>query len=147
EIESVAFSPNSQMIAVGPRGNTIWVWDAAGGQLVAQLRGHSTWVYAVGFSADGKTLASGSLDNTLRLWETATWKERARFEGHRGGAVSLAFAPDGRALASGSADSTVLVWDMTGRLRDGRLLPAKLSPQDLELVWTDLGSEDAAKAY
>jgi RNA polymerase sigma factor (sigma-70 family) len=141
-VESLAFSPDGRTLAAGPRGNTVWVWDAVSGRDVAQLKGHTTWVYSVQFSADGRTLATGSLDRTVRLWETATWKERARFEGHRGGVVSLAFAPDGRSLASGSADSSVLVWDLTGRLRGGRL-----APQDLEVAWSDLTGEDAAKAY
>jgi hypothetical protein len=79
----------------------------------------------------------------VRLWETATWKERARFEGHRGGVVSLAFAPDGRTLASGSADSSALVWDLRGSRRPS----TKLSPPELETLWSDIASDDAAKAY
>jgi dipeptidyl aminopeptidase/acylaminoacyl peptidase len=146
-IESIDFSPDGRLIVAGPRGNTIWVWEARTGNLVAQLRGHTTWVYAVRFSPDGRTLASGSLDNTIRLWETATWKERARLEGHRGGVVALAFARDGRTLASGSADSSALVWDLTGRMRGGRLAPAKLSSAELEIAWGDLGSPDSVRAY
>jgi RNA polymerase sigma factor (sigma-70 family) len=146
-VESVAFSPNGRLVAAGPRGNTIWVWDAETGGRVAQLSGHTTWIYALRFSPDGRTLASGSLDNTVRLWETATWKERARFEGHRGGVVALAFSPDGRALATGSADSTALVWDLTGRQRDGRLAPARLSAAELEVAWGELLGGDAAQAY
>jgi RNA polymerase sigma factor (sigma-70 family) len=141
-VESVAFSPDGRLLAAGARGKAAWVWDAATGREVARLEGHKTWVHAVRFSADGRTLATGGLDNAVRLWERATWRERVHFEGHRGGVVSLAFAPDGRSLASGSADSSVLVWDLSGRGRGGRL-----APQDLEVAWTDLLGEDAAKAY
>src|SRR4029077_19118710 len=142
-IEAVAFAPDSRWLAAAPRGDTIWVWDPVSGQEVAQLRGHTTWISAVEFSPDGRNLASGSHDNTVRFWETATWKERARFEGHRGAVVSLAFAPDGRTLASGSADSSALVWDLRGGLRPS----TKPSPPELETLWSDVASDDAAKAY
>jgi RNA polymerase sigma factor (sigma-70 family) len=146
-IESIAFSPDGRWVAAGPRGTNVWVWDARTGDVVAELRGHTTWIYTVQFSPDSRTLASGSLDNTIRLWETTTWKERSRLEGHRGAVVSLAFAADGRTLASGSADSSVLVWDLTGRWRDGRLAPARLTAPELEIAWSELSAPDAAKAH
>src|SRR5205807_8975806 len=59
---------------------------------------------------------------------------------------SLNFSPDGRRLASGSTDITVLLWDVTGRMQGRKLDAAKLSPQELQSVWAELGSDDASNA-
>jgi hypothetical protein len=83
----------------------------------------------------------------IRLWEVATGKERARFEEPRGTVYVLAFSPDGRRLATTSPNGSLLVWDVTGRMKDGRLAPAKLSPPELETAWGDLGGDDAGKAH
>jgi hypothetical protein len=81
------------------------------------------------------------VDKTIRLWETATGKERRHFDGHRGGVQSVAFSSDGTRLVSASEDTTALVWDATGASGDERLAGR------VSALWTDLASDDAAKAY
>ncbi|HEY7313890.1 MAG TPA: WD40 repeat domain-containing protein, partial [Gemmataceae bacterium] len=55
--------------------------------------------------------------------------------------------PDGRRLASASSDTTVLVWDVS-ELATRRRPPGKpLTAADLEALWRDLASGDAARAY
>src|SRR5262249_36002390 len=98
------------------------------------------------FSPDGRTLALTGVDGGVRLLETATGKERGRFAGHNGNVEALSFAPDGRRLASGSRDTTILVWDVTGRLQDGSLRPARLSDKELEGSWAGVAADDAGRA-
>ncbi len=50
---------------------TVKAYDAGNGGLVANLAGHSDWVYGVAVSPDGKFLASGSADGTVKLWNIA----------------------------------------------------------------------------
>jgi hypothetical protein len=50
-------------------------------------------------------------------------------------------------LASGSEDTSVLIWDLTGVLTDRRRATGALSRQELEALWPDLSSGDAARAY
>jgi hypothetical protein len=48
---------------------TVKLWDAAAGNLLTTLQGHTNAVRSVAWSPDGKALASGSDDQTVKLWE------------------------------------------------------------------------------
>ena len=45
------------------------VWDAATGQELRTLTGHTDGVSSVAFTPDGQRLASGSYDDTVKIWE------------------------------------------------------------------------------
>src|SRR5262249_31443937 len=77
----------------------------------------------------------------------ASGKERGRIPGHNEWVWSLAFSPSGRLLASGSLDHTALVWDVTGLCQDGRLLTHTAHPEEIERLWTELGTEDSIPAF
>lgn len=110
-VDSVAFSPNSQLLASGSSNWTIQFWDPATGALQQTLEGHSGPIDSVVFSPDGQLLASGSWDKTIRLWDPETGALQQTLECHPGPVNSVAFSPDGRMLASGSTDRTVRLWD------------------------------------
>ncbi|KAK4116056.1 NWD1 protein, partial [Canariomyces notabilis] len=57
---SVAFSPNSKLVASGSDDKTVKMWDAATGTCMQTLAGHSGLVSSVTFSPDSKLVASGS---------------------------------------------------------------------------------------
>jgi hypothetical protein len=69
---SVAFSPDSRLLASASDDKTVRLWDAATGALQQTLKGHSDWVWSVAFSPDSRLLASASDDKTVRLWDAAT---------------------------------------------------------------------------
>ena len=91
--------------------------------------------FATGTSVEGfepKAYARG-----VRVWELASGKEVCHF--NPGAAVtSIAFSGDGKTLATGQTDTTILLWNLLPPSDKSR------APADL---WTDLGAEDAGRAY
>ena len=65
-IESVAFSPNGEILATASRA--VYLWDTKDWRLLYTLQGHTDSVWSVIFSPDGNLLASGS-DKTIILWK------------------------------------------------------------------------------
>ena len=94
---SVAISPDSELVAAGPRQRAtssgdvgrerrVQVWDLASGKLRFLFSGHEANVNALLFTSDGRWIVSGSNDGTIRYWDRRTRSLGATF----------AAAPDGR---------------------------------------------------
>jgi len=132
-IKSIAFSPDGRYILTGggwwTEGDKVLLWDAAAGQEVRRLEGHTHSANSVAFSPDGRYALSGSDDNTVRLWEIATAQQVHCFkgyscpdcvaiapEGHSPFVRSVAFSPDGRyaiaAYAVLSDDNLIRLWEV-----------------------------------
>jgi predicted NACHT family NTPase len=113
---SVAFSPDSKLLATGDTSGVVRLWDAASRKELLVCKGHIGEVRSVAFSPDGKTLASGSTDKTVKLWNVSTGKCLKTWRGHTNMVWSIGFSLDGKTLASGSDDKTVKLWDIqTGK--------------------------------
>ena len=111
-INSIAMSPDGQLLVTGGSEPQIHFWHMATGKEKTSLESPQESVDCLAFSPDGKVLASGATDGTLCLWEVSSGKLRQRFKAHRGEITSVQFAPNGQRLATGSMDSTAVVWDL-----------------------------------
>lgn len=66
-INSIAFSPNGQLVSSGGNDKTVKIWHI-NGSLLCSLEGHIGLVNTVAFSPDGQFLASGDSNGTILLW-------------------------------------------------------------------------------
>src|SRR5262249_53428128 len=71
----MTFAPDGKPTpaAVGRGLNSVWVWEAATGNQVAQFQSAGKPVYSVAFSKDGRTLA-GAEEHIVHLWDVRTGK-------------------------------------------------------------------------
>ena len=142
--DALAFSPDGALVAATrwDEGD-VYVWDVATGREFRRLVGHAAPAHtrigetSVAFSADGRWLATGHADHTVRIWELATGKEALRLTGHDASVSGVSFARDGKTFLT-SAGVEILQWDLRAGSGDAA---------DLDSLWTDLGSNDAARAY
>lgn len=121
---SVAFSPDSQMVAYGLRDGVVRVRLVHHGEVVNTFEGHTRSVWDVAFSPDGSIIASGSWDATVSLWDVDNGTLLSSLDEQSDQVHSIVFAPDGRAIAAsvGSFDAgdadRLLVW----HVQDGTFL-------------------------
>src|SRR5262249_37485851 len=120
-VRSVAFAPDSQILASGSEDKTVRLWNVSTREDL-RLRGHHGIVSSLAFSPDGRVLATGGYDRLVRLWQVADGKLRATVEhgspdGVLGGKLwCLGFAPDGSTLFTcAGSPGIVRLWDMAGK--------------------------------
>jgi WD40 repeat protein len=110
-IGGIAFSPDEQYMASGGGDRIIKLWNAATGELVRRMVGHTDWITALDFSPDGEYLASASADGTIRVWSVATGENLHTYDEYPGIQDAVAFSPDMRYIASGTQDGAVILWN------------------------------------
>jgi WD40 repeat protein len=161
-INSVEFSPNSQLVVTGDADGTACIWNATTGLPVRRLTepagasGGVTGVAGVGgsgirwaaFSPNSQELVTASDDGTARVWSVSTGRLVQVLVEPSGEAISTAwFSPDGKLVVTASNDGTSGIWDIaTGREvqtldepAGGQVSNATLSP-DQRLVVSCSGS-------
>lgn len=77
---SVAWSPDSRLIAGGGADHAIRIWERVSGQLRRKVVGHDGAVTALAFGPDGQRLFSGSSDTTVLVWDLAAVSRTARLD-------------------------------------------------------------------
>lgn len=110
-LDDVEFSPDGTRLATANFDRTARIWDAATGQELLTLAGHTGGLFEVTFSPDGKRLATASTDHTVKIWDAATGEELFTLTGHTDYVIDVAFSYDGTRLATASGDHTAKIWD------------------------------------
>ena len=110
KINSLAWSPNGQMLASGSSDQSIMLWDRQTWQIRYTLAGNIGDVNSVVWSPDNRVLVSASDDHTIRLWNPETGQQTYILAGHPEVIVSLAFSSNGHLLASQSHTGLIQFW-------------------------------------
>ncbi|RFN54426.1 wd40 repeat-like protein [Fusarium flagelliforme] len=68
-ILSVAFSPDTRLIASSSYDGTVRLWNVNTGECTQTLEGHVRFATSMAFSTDSKRLATSSWEEFIRLWD------------------------------------------------------------------------------
>jgi WD40 repeat protein/transcriptional regulator with XRE-family HTH domain len=115
-VNSVAFSPVGQLLAVGAQD--LQLWQPVTRQRLATARVPGTFVNAVAVSPGGRLLAAGYGNGLLQLWRAGPGlyrlgrPVRAVAAGPSQLVESVAFSRTGTLLATGGDDGTVRIWSL-----------------------------------
>jgi superkiller protein 8 len=71
-VRTVAFSPAGTRLAAAGDARVIGLYDVQHGEQVANLTGHSAWIFSVDWSDTGEYLLSGSFDGKVKVWSIDT---------------------------------------------------------------------------
>jgi tetratricopeptide (TPR) repeat protein len=119
----VAFSPDGRRIVSASLDCRVKLWDAATGDEVLNLRGHSDSVLGVAFSPDGRHLASASrADHTVKVWDATPLTQELRAQREARGVVEHIFA------------QSLQVAEALDRIRHDPTLSAPVRQRALELA-------------
>ncbi|VUC28464.1 unnamed protein product [Clonostachys rosea] len=118
-VNVVLFSPDGKLIASGSEDATIYLYQAATGELRHTLEGRRTTNYGLVFSPDSKTIALVRAGNSVCLWDTITGALRCQFEVHTGWTNIAAFSPDSKIIALALGSQGIRLYNIaTSELQD-----------------------------
>ncbi|NJM20963.1 MAG: CHAT domain-containing protein [Richelia sp. SM1_7_0] len=111
-VRSLAFTPDSKILASGSHDSTIKLWKVETGQCLQTITSHTSNIQSLAFNRDGTILASGSNDKTVRLHDIPTGLCLQVFQGHTNNISFVSFHPFDEKLITASTDNTVRLWNI-----------------------------------
>lgn len=115
--QSIAWSPNSQRIAVLSDNNTVRVfsfivWDITTEQMVTEVKAAEAFLYSLSWHPRLDFLAIGSGDGTVSIWDMQTYENVLTITEENSLITSVAWSPDGKFLAVAHRRGTVKLWQI-----------------------------------
>jgi len=147
-VNSVAYSPDSRILASASADGTIRIWDMrTGEEMMTPLHSGDGPVWAVAFFPNSKSIVSGAESGTVCVWSLVGAHVAAqRLSGHIGAVSSVSVSPNGSRFASASTDKAIRLWNAETNQQlavlkghTGKVSTIAFSPNSLVLV---SGSED-----
>lgn len=134
-VSALAVSPDQQHIVTGDEQGSVRVWNAANGQPLYSLDGHTNKIRLLGFSSNGRRLMVAGQDGLITVWDNF---HQPALRWARPGAIlwAAAISPDGGQVAAGYEDGSAIIWDTVTR-RPRRTLSH--APTVKSLAWSPDG--------
>lgn len=111
-VSTIAWSPDSKVLASGSDDKIIRLWDVSTGRcLPSPLVGHHNYVYSLAFSPKGNMLVSGSYDEAVFLWDVRTARLMRSLPAHSDPVSGVDFVRDGTLIVSCASDGMIRIWD------------------------------------
>lgn len=151
-VNSVAVSPDGQVIISGSADGTIKVWDSQTGALKQTIDEPGDEVVSVAFSGDGKLAAAGLSGSggkgTAIIFDSSSGKlGEVRQRLPENNVNTVAISPDGQTIAIGNISGTLKLWDtVSGTLmqrlegQDVQTISVAFSPDGKSLVGGGYGT-------
>jgi WD40 repeat protein len=117
-VTKLAFSPDGKTLAVGEAENSVTLFNAKDGKVLASLKPGGRLVRLLAFSADGKSLVTGleittAATEPVKMWNVADGKEKFSVTAGKGSIQTGDFALDDKYIAIGTNTGAIVVWDVT----------------------------------
>jgi WD40 repeat protein len=110
---ALAFSHDSQRLAVASRSNSIQLWDISSRSKFAEFFARSQ-IESVAVSPNGLWIAGGVRWGGLTVWNIRTREITATTNAHPSSLFGLAFSSDGKMLVTGGEDNLIHFWTFSG---------------------------------
>jgi WD40 repeat protein len=115
------FSSDGRFIVTSYRNRMPRLWDAATGNLIADLVPQSDIVYGVRFSHDSKLVATTSFDGVVKIWDTTTGKLRNNIGSKKERNYFAVWNPRNNSFVTKTPKWEVDIWDAETGLLISRL--------------------------
>ena len=120
QVRNLAFSPDSETLAIARQDNHILLYDIASQKVARTLTGHTAPVNFVSWSAAGDNLLTGGQDGTLRLWKVALPPTAQRLA-EQFYPAPVVLSRDGHLLAAITMSNDITLWDMRSEKKIGTI--------------------------
>jgi WD40 repeat protein len=111
-VDSIAISPDNQVIAAGDTSSGITLLSVQDGRILQQISTnlqHQTLVFSPDsrFIAAGQASTDGERKSTVSLWNVSDGTLKWSSDAHPASMMDLRFSPDGKELTAGYSDGTL----------------------------------------
>ena len=149
-VYSVAFSPDSDLLAAGSAVGKVQLWNVTDPRRPAPegkpLTGPGTWINSVAFSPDGRSLAAASSDSKVWIWDLAT-RQVTMTLAHPQPVTSVQFLDSSQTLATSDADGVARIWHLPGPVMSGEDGPFFTAAISRGHVMTVASSKNTARLW
>jgi WD40 repeat protein len=108
--DSLAFSPDGRLLAIGRRDRYLSVRDVASKRLLYSVIAHQGPVEAVSFSPDGRWVATGG-PISVGVWHALTGRPLLLLRGPMKPVHAVLFTRDGQTIVAAGNDRTIRTYD------------------------------------